>query len=200
MTAPKRFEPRAHLAALALVSFIASFAVARTYTTFFPSTIFITGGVHIHHFWYGLAMLAAGGWLGISYDDKEIERVAAILYGAGGGLIVDEAGLLLTFGDYWSGLTFSVLVVLLAFALILIFVFRYRHIILRELGEFERSSVSFYFGVLLFAVSIAFVTETTDIWIITTSVLLAAAAIVIVVVFLVLRGERSKAQKSLELA
>jgi hypothetical protein len=51
----------------------------------------------------GIALLAIGGWLGISYDDKETNRVASILYGAGGGLIVDEVGLLLTFNNYWTG-------------------------------------------------------------------------------------------------
>jgi hypothetical protein len=60
----------------------------------------ITSGIHIHHFWFGIALVAVGGWLGISYNDEETSRVASILFGAGGGLIVDEVGLLLTFGNY----------------------------------------------------------------------------------------------------
>jgi hypothetical protein len=75
----KRFQPRAHLATIALLSFILSFIVARLSTTFFPSTVLVTNGIHIHHFWYGIALLAIGGWLGISYDDKEISRVASII-------------------------------------------------------------------------------------------------------------------------
>jgi hypothetical protein len=95
----RRFQPRAHLAAIALLSFMVAFAAARVFTTFFPSAVLIGNGIHIHHFWFGIALLAVGGWLGISYNDKDTDRLAAILYGAGGGLIVDEVGLLLTFGE-----------------------------------------------------------------------------------------------------
>jgi hypothetical protein len=42
-------------------------------------------------------MLAVGGWLGISYNNPRVDRVAAIIFGAGGGLIGDEAEILLTF-------------------------------------------------------------------------------------------------------
>jgi hypothetical protein len=76
----------------------------------------VGGGLHIHHFWFGIALLAVGGWLGISFNNKDIDMVAAIIYGVGGGLIVDEVGLLLTFGNYWSGLTWTLLIVLLSFS------------------------------------------------------------------------------------
>jgi len=55
----KRFQPRAHLATIALISFIASFTVARLFTTFYPSTVLVTNGIHIHHFWHGLALLVS---------------------------------------------------------------------------------------------------------------------------------------------
>ncbi len=128
--------------------------------------------------------------MGISYNDKDIDRLAAILYGAGGGLIVDEAGLLLTFGDYWTGLTFSMFVVLLAFAFVLFLLYSYRQVLLRELGEFGRSRASLYFAVFLFAVSIAFFTETTDLFVTTASGILAAISIVIVAVSLILRRRK----------
>jgi hypothetical protein len=188
----KKFQPRAHLSTIALLSFIASFVAARAFTTFFPSTVFISGGIHVHHFWYGVALLAAGGWLGISYNNREIDRVAAILYGAGGGLIIDEVGLLLTFDNYWTGLTFGILVVLLAFAFVLILLETYKKVILEELGEFERSKNSLYVGVLLFAVSIAFITETTNVWVTAISILLATAAVSIIVAYLSLRIIRRK--------
>jgi hypothetical protein len=188
----KRFQPRAHLATAALLSFIASFVAARAFTTFFPSTVFISGGIHIHHFWYGLALLAIGGWLGISYSDKETDRMAAILYGAGGGLIIDEVGLLLTFGNYWTGLTFSVLIVLLAFASVLILLNAYKEAMLRELRDFERSRISLYAGLFLFAVSIAFITETTNVWVTATSIALALASTIIIIVYLSLRIKQRK--------
>lgn len=192
MSIIKRFQPRAHLATTALLSFIASFVAARAFTTFFPSTVFISGGIHIHHFWYGLALLAAGGWLGISYSGRETDRMAAILYGAGGGLIVDEVGLLLTFGNYWTGLTFSVVIVLLAFASVLILLNAYKETVVRELRDFERSRNSLYVGVFLFAVSIAFITETTNVWVTATSIALAATSVVIILVYLSFRTKKRK--------
>lgn len=192
MVSSKRFQPRPHLATAALLSFALAFVTARTFTTFFPSTVLVSGGIHIHHFWFGLVLLAAGGWLGISYNDKDADRLAAILYGAGGGLIVDEVGLLLTFGDYWTTLTFSVLVVLLAFASILILVNTYRQVILKELREFERSSASLYFGVFLFAVSVAFIAETTNVWLTASSTGTTIAALIIILTFFALRKTRKR--------
>ncbi len=182
-----RFQPRAHLAAYALLSFIIAFTVARVFTTFFPSTVIFTNGIHIHHFWFGLALLAIGGWIGISYNDNETNRLAAILYGIGGGLIVDEVGLLLTFGDYRTEITFTFLVVMLAFIFVLIILNAYRQAILEELREFVRSRASLYFGVFLFSIAIAFIAETTDNFVIAISTLLAVAAISIIAVFFILR-------------
>ncbi|MGD0159588.1 MAG: hypothetical protein ABSB89_04750 [Candidatus Bathyarchaeia archaeon] len=156
------FRPRAHLATIALLSFIFSFIAARTFTTFYPSTVLVSGGIHVHHFWYGIALLAIGGWLGIGYENRETGRVAAILYGAGGGLIVDEVGLLLTFGNYWTGLTYTFLIILLAFVTILMLFNRYRLLIVTELGELVGNKASLYLGVFLAAASVAFITQTNN--------------------------------------
>lgn len=155
-------ERRPSLSAVALVSFTASFIVARAFTTLNPGTVLVGFGLHVHHFWFGLAMLAIGGWLGISYNQFRVNRVAAILFGAGGGLIGDELGLLLTMGDYWTELTYTVVIVFLAAASVLILVIRYFDAIRREFGEFLSSSASLYVGVFLAAVSVAFVLETSD--------------------------------------
>ena len=96
---------------MALASFLASFIIARTYATIFPNSVLIGGGLHIHHFWFGLVLLAVGGWIGIIYNHKQIDMVAAVIYGLGGRLIVDEIGLLLTFGDYWSIVSWTFLVI-----------------------------------------------------------------------------------------
>lgn len=155
---------RPSLSVLALISFLASFTVARTFTTLSPSAVFIAGSIHIHHFWYGIAMLALGGWLGINYNDLRITRFAAIMFGAGGGLIGDEVGLLLTLesANYWAGVTFTFVIIFTGVASILILVNIYRTVIRREFSEFLGSSASFYFGVLLAAISIGFVLETGD--------------------------------------
>jgi len=109
-------------------------------------------------------MLALGGWLGINYNDLRITRFAAIMFGAGGGLIGDEVGLLLTLesANYWAGVTFTFVIIFTGIASILILVNIYRIVIRREFSEFLGRSASFYFGVLLAAVSIGFVLETDD--------------------------------------
>ena len=183
----QRFASRPHLLTIALIFFMISFIVARVFSTFFPSKVLIISGIHIHHFWYGLVLLAVGGGLGIGFSNEDTDGLAAILYGSGGGLVVDEAGLLLTFGNYWSGLTFTVLVVVLASAFVLSMLYSYWQVILRELGRFKGSRASVYLAVFLFAVSIAFVTETTNLYVTAASGILATAAAVTVVVSLVVR-------------
>src|SRR5271169_1985628 len=95
------------------LSFIASFLVARAFATLNPGTVVVTGGIHFHHFWYGLAMIVAAGGLGIVHQDPRFRKFYAVLFGLGGGLVGDEVGLLLTFGNYDSVLTlyFFVIVV-----------------------------------------------------------------------------------------
>jgi hypothetical protein len=188
----KRFQPRANFAIIALLSFILSFIVARTFTTFFPSTVLISNGIHIHHFWFGILLLAVSGWLGISYNDVDADRLAAILYGAGGGLIIDEVGLLLTFGDYWTNLTYTILTVVVTLVIVLILFNSYRQTIIREFGEFFSSNFSLYFGVFLLAVSVAFIVETDNVWVTTISSGLTITAVIIIVAFMIQRISKTK--------
>lgn len=191
----KRFQPRVHFAVLALVSFMVSFAVARSFTYFYPDVVLVSGGLHIHHFWFGLVLLAIGGWLGISYNQKEIDMLAAIIYGVGGGLIADELGLLLTFGNYYSELTWTFMLLLLSFVSAVILFNRYRQVIFEELHEFVSSRVSLYLGVFLATVSIAFVLETDNFLVTLLSGCLTVAGILIVLAFLV-HQIRQSARKS----
>jgi hypothetical protein len=188
----KRFQLRAHLATIALLSFIFSFIAARAFTTFFPSTVLITSGIHIHHFWFGIALVAVGGWLGISYNDEETSRVASILYGAGGGLIVDEVGLLLTFGNYWTSLTYAFLVVFLSFIAVILFFYRYRDVIEEELSEFARSKLSLYLGVFLAALSVSFIIQTDNFLVTIIASAVAVLATILIIVFLVRQLKSSK--------
>ena len=190
-------HPIVHLAAVALVSFIISFIVTRTFTYFFPNVVLVSGGLHIHHFWFGIVLLAVGGWLGINYDDKEIDIVASIFYGVGGGLIVDEVGLLLTFGDYWSGLTWTFMILLFSFIFALLLFGRYRKIILGELHDFVSSKASLYLGIFLATISIAFIAESNNLLIMGISAGLTINAVLIVLAFLIHRTrERNKKQRS----
>jgi hypothetical protein len=94
------------LSFLALLSFVTSFVSARVFATLNPNTVVVSGGIHFHHFWYGLIMVVAAGWAGIAYGVPAYKRIYAVVFGLGAGLIGDEVGLLLTFGDYNSSLTF----------------------------------------------------------------------------------------------
>jgi len=181
-----------NLSALALVSFVGSFIIARAFTTLSPKTVIVTGGIHIHHFWYGLIMLAVGGWLGISYNDERIDRLAAILFGAGGGIIGDEAGLLLTLGDYWTLLTYTVIITFLAIVSITILLIRYSNTIRTEFSHFARSNASLYFGVFLAAVSAAILLETDDLVMDAISVVLTAVAFAVILAYFVQRVTRRR--------
>jgi hypothetical protein len=102
------------LSFLALLSFVTSFVTARAFATLSPNTVVLSGGIHFHHFWYGLIVLVAAGWAGIVYGLPAYKRIYAVAFGVGAGLIGDEVGLLLTFRDYNSSLTFFFFVVVVA--------------------------------------------------------------------------------------
>jgi hypothetical protein len=96
---------------LFLLSFIVAFVSARAFATLNPHVVIVTGGIHFHHFWYGLIMVAVAGWAAIVYALPAYKRIYAVVFGLGSGLIGDEVGLLLTFGDYNSSLTFFYFVI-----------------------------------------------------------------------------------------
>ena len=194
----RHFRPRANLATIALLSFIFSFIAARLFTTFFPSVVLINNGIHIHHFWFGIILVAIGGWLGISNDDKEINRVAAIFYGAGGGLIVDEVGLLLTFDNYWTSLTYSFLIVFLAIIIVLMFFYRYRLAILGEIAEFTTSKVSLYLGIFLAAVSVGFIIQTDNFFVAVLASIVVIISVIVVAVFLIKKLKMTSEKQHLQ--
>jgi len=191
MVENEKIKERPNLSVLALVSFLASFMVARIFTTLSPSTVLISGGYHIHHYWYGLIILAIGGWLGISYENERINRVAAILFGAGGGIIGDEVGLLLT-SEYWTGITFTFLMIFLAFASILILLFRFSRISLNEFSQFFHSQTSFYLGIFLATISVAFILETNDIAVMIASIVLTMIGLTIILYYFIHRFRTRK--------
>jgi hypothetical protein len=174
MSSQQKMTTRPNLSVLALVSFIASFIIARTFTTLYPNTRLIGGGYHIHHFWFGLAMLVIGGWLGISYQNNRSDRFASVIFGAGGGLVGDEVGLLLTFGEYWTGITYTFIIVVSSVAAVAILFNTYHKIIRNEFYEFLIGDFGFYFGVFLTTVSAAFLIEADNF---TTIVILGVLAI-----------------------
>jgi hypothetical protein len=63
-----------------------------------------TGGVHLHHYLWGIAMLTGVGAVAVHGEDERRRHPSvALTYGVGLGLIVDEFALLVDLEDvYWS--------------------------------------------------------------------------------------------------
>jgi hypothetical protein len=173
------------LSILALASFTASFVIARVFTTLNPYVTWKIGHYHIHHLWFGIALLAIGGWLGISYKSERVGRLAAILFGAGGGIIGDEAGLLLTMNNYWTGITYTLIIAFLTLASLLILLFRYSKVIVAELAGLARSRLSVYVSLFLALVSLAVMLQTSNIVVIVASGVLAIASCLVIILYFV---------------
>jgi hypothetical protein len=132
-------------------------------------------------------MLAIGGWLGISYQNDRIDRLAAILFGAGGGIIGDEAGLLLTLKDYWTEITFTLIIIFLTLVSMLVLLFRYSRTITAELSELTQSRASIYFGIFLAVVSMAVILGTDNIIVMAVSGALTVASCLIILSYFIQR-------------
>ena len=144
------------LAFYGTVAFVASFLGARLFATLNPTVTVVRGGIHFHHFWYGLAMVVSTGWLGISLSNERLSRNLAIVFGLGAGLIGDEVGLLLTFGDYTSYLTEIFFVGAIAFIILATLLSRGRAHIEKEVINISRKERLTQIGVFLGAFSVVF--------------------------------------------
>jgi hypothetical protein len=107
--------PRRERAMFATLGFAIALALTRGITTWLhkrgagPNGGIIVGGVHIHHFVFGIVglSLVGYGWLllmGLEQRPKPIWfRLTAFAYGVFLALILDEFALLLNLGDvYWE--------------------------------------------------------------------------------------------------
>src|SRR5437899_5575832 len=120
------------LAFYGTLAFVAGFLGARLFATLNPRVVVVQGEIHFHHFWYGLALVVVSGWIGIALSDAWLGRNLAIVFGLGAGLIGDEVGLLLTFGDYTSNITEIFFVAAIAFIILATLLSRCRKHIEKE--------------------------------------------------------------------
>ena len=105
LEAQRKTAVRYSLSFYGTLGFITGFFGARVFATLNPALVVERGGIHFHHFWYGLAMVVVAGWLGIVITSDRMGRLLALVFGLGVGFVGDEVGLLLTFDDYTSELT-----------------------------------------------------------------------------------------------
>jgi hypothetical protein len=103
--------PGKELAFLILIAFLASFGFIRgsahmikAQVSWWPGNVETKGGTHIHHLVWGILLMMAFGYVGIAIaDGSPWEEIAAILFGIGMGLTLDEFALWLNLQDvYWS--------------------------------------------------------------------------------------------------
>ena len=148
------------MAFLCLLSFVTSFVAARVFATLNPTMVVESQGIHFHHFWYGLAMITIAGWLGIAHNNRRYVRLYSVIFGLGGGLVGDEIGLLLTFGNYNSSLTFFFAVIVVALGSMGILTFRYKKQIEYDVIYLEGGERAIYFGLVVAGLSaLAFATD-----------------------------------------
>jgi lysyl-tRNA synthetase class 2 len=95
---------------LFFVAFLLTFAFIRTSThmiraqvSWWPGNVSV-GGTHIHHLVWGILLLLIFGWIGIAVaPDSPWREIAAVMFGVGTGLTLDEFALWLNLKDvYWS--------------------------------------------------------------------------------------------------
>ncbi|MEU6776433.1 hypothetical protein [Streptomyces sp. NPDC046759] len=94
---------------LALAAFVVTFVVTRVITRLIragrgPFGNVRAGGLHIHHVVPGVVLTVAGGFGAVASDRHAAgAAVAAVLFGMGAGLVLDEFALILHLDDvYWS--------------------------------------------------------------------------------------------------
>jgi hypothetical protein len=103
--------PGKELHFLVLVAFICSFGFIRTsahmiraQVSWWPGNVETKGGTHIHHLVWGILLLLGAGYVGVAIaPDSPWRELAAIAFGIGMGLTLDEFALWLNLEDvYWS--------------------------------------------------------------------------------------------------
>lgn len=105
----EELDPSERSALLSWLGFTGTFSVARGITHSIragrgPFHNVSKGGVHLHHYLWGIAMLAGVGAIAVHGEDERRRHPSvALSYGVGLGLIIDEFALLVDLEDvYWS--------------------------------------------------------------------------------------------------
>src|SRR6266550_25137 len=141
---------------IATLTFVVSFFCSRLFANLFPNTVVMQGGINLHHFWYGIALISVAGWMGIAWRNERLYRLYAVLYGLGAGFVGDEVGLLLTFNNYQSELTYLFFIAAISFVIIATLFLRYRAQLQEELLKLSLRERVAMIGVYLTGFSVFF--------------------------------------------
>ena len=168
---------RRGLSFLGTMGFLTGFFGARLFAVQNPNVVVVQGGIHFHHFWYGLGMVTLAGWLGIAFNKPRLVRIYAIIFGLGAGLIGDEVGLLLTLGNYQSSLTTDFFVGVIGFIILATTLVRYRKILAKDVIHTSWNERLVYIGISLTGLSVIFFAVNS----ITPGLVLAALGVILVI-------------------
>ncbi len=168
---------RRGLSFLGTLGFMTAFFGSRVFAILNPTVVVAQGSIHFHHFWYGLGMITLVGWLGIAFNRPRLVRTYAIIFGLGAGLIGDEVGLLLTFGDYESSLTTDFFVGVIGFIILASTLVRYRKIVMKDVTHTSWNERLIYIGINLAGLSAIFFAVNS----ITPGLVLAAIGIILII-------------------
>jgi hypothetical protein len=168
---------RRGLSFLGTLGFMTGFFGARLFAFQNPNVVVVQGGIHFHHFWYGLGMVTLAGWLGIAFNRPRLVRTYAIIFGLGAGLIGDEVGLLLTLGDYQSSLTTDFFVGVIGFIILASTLVRYRKIIRKDVTHTSWNERLIYIGISLAGLSAIFFAVNS----ITSGIVLASIGVIFII-------------------
>lgn len=104
-----------------LSAFIPTFVIARLFVHNYPHLFLQTHGHHVHHFTYGVVILAVSGYLAIVRKGKPPIWLA-ILFGIGLGLAIDEIGMWLHLTDhYYNETSENALIITTAFLINIVY-------------------------------------------------------------------------------
>ena len=97
-----------------LSTFLPTFLFARALVYLAPQVFVRVGGAHIHHFTWGILLLAIAGYSALTVQTARWRPRIAALYGIGLALSFDEFGMWLRLQDnYWVRQSYDAVLVIL---------------------------------------------------------------------------------------
>ena len=112
---------------LVFISFLITFLLARIFANFWAKLSLIINFYHIHHFYYGFALLLLSNCILLVSDRDSLKKLSAVFMGIGAGLIIDELGLLLNctsnglICNYSSRISFDIFTIIIGLFLLFVY-------------------------------------------------------------------------------
>ena len=95
-----------------LLSFLPTFILARLLVYNAPNLFLNIKGVHIHHFTYGIVLLAVSGMAAMNVRSQKWKNITATVFGVGLALAFDEFGMWIRLeDDYWVRQSYDAMVI-----------------------------------------------------------------------------------------